>query len=351
MEFLLNLKDPRTYFLFFVFLVISWIIFVETRGIEQTELEPEEPDSEPELEQETEIATSPTSISGIQGVIKLSLCSKHTANCIKLFKRSYFKGITNCKIEFMEDRFCRLEFSTPSFSKKYSFFDTLEEECVCGDNDSYHCYFQNKMETTQTFATQFLEISDCCDVKMTLHDRTALERFVHWGQKYESSLKSVQYNGRNTIFDLVNYFTTWKKVVLIHTHHDYEYHLNQKSISIISCDQGLLNLFWELPHQSIHFSKDAFDIYSFIGYIRRWIASSIPCTELVDFTAELHLPNYFDSTLRSVKFEVIDEEWIHPIHGKILPPHYKIQRIDQRKCALLFTFDKDGEPCLGMNIY
>ncbi|CAL2027745.1 unnamed protein product [Caenorhabditis brenneri] len=94
----------------------------------------------------------------------------------------------------------------------------------------------------------------------------------------------------------------------------------------------------------------------FIDYLRRWIESSIPCTELVDITAELYPSNYFNeilffNILSSVEFEKVDEEWIHPIHGKINSPSYKIQRSDRRKSALLFRFQKDGEPCLGMHIY
>ncbi|EGT38468.1 hypothetical protein CAEBREN_07438 [Caenorhabditis brenneri] len=273
----------------------------------------------------------------LNDILNLSLCSKYTTNTIKLYGRSYFKEITNFKIQFIENN-GHLFFSTPTPLKKHFYS------------------YESPLRLPQKFAAQFLACSGCPEVKIIVHDKTALEKFASWGNNYEDLITSVYCStdiGGNTIFDFVNYFKNWKRVVL--THGLKEYHLNQtnqnKSISIISCDQGLLNSFWKLPHQSIHFSGSAFNVDPFVRYLRRWVASSIPCTELVDFTAELYFPNYFDTILRSVEFEEVNEEWIHPIHGKIPPPSYKVQRMDQRKSALLFTFDKDGERWMGMHIY
>ncbi|EGT38465.1 hypothetical protein CAEBREN_04981 [Caenorhabditis brenneri] len=273
----------------------------------------------------------------LNDVLNLSLCSKHTANTIKLFNRTYFKEITNCRVRFIKNH-GYLDISTPT-PRKTHFYS-----------------YKPLLKLPQKFAAQFLELAGCREVKMIIYDKVALEEFASWYNTYESLIKSVYCSTSIdgiTIFDFVNYFENWKRVVL--THGLKEYHLNQtnqnKSISIISCDMSLPSSFWNLPHRSIHFSGSAFHVDPFVRYLRRWVESSIPCTELVDFTAELYLPNYFNTVLRSVKFEVIDVEWIHPIHGTIPPPSYKIQRIDQRKCALLFTFDKDGEPCLGMHIY
>ncbi|CAL2027747.1 unnamed protein product [Caenorhabditis brenneri] len=269
----------------------------------------------------------------LNDVLNLSLCSKYTANTITLFKRSYFEEITNFNIQFIENN-GHLLFFTPTLSKKHFY------------------YHKPPLTLPQKLVAQFLELAGCREMQIIIHDKTALEKFASWGNNFEDLITSVccstDLKG-HTIFDFVNYFKNWRRLVL--TNGFDKYHINQESISIISCEQGLINSFWKLPHQSIHFSGSAFHVDPFIRYLRRWIASSIPCTELVDFTARLCLPNYFDRILRNVKFEVIDEEWIHPIHGTIPPPSYKIQRIDQRKCALLFTFNKDDMPWLGMHIH
>ncbi|EGT38446.1 hypothetical protein CAEBREN_22503 [Caenorhabditis brenneri] len=265
--------------------------------------------------------------------LNLSLCSKYTANTIKLFKRSYFQEITNFNIQFIENN-GHLFFFTPTLSKKHFY------------------YHKPPLTLAQKLVAQFLELAGCREMQIVIHDKTALENFASWGNNFEDLIISVccttDFRG-HTIFDFVNYFKHWRRLVL--TNGFDKYHFNQESISIISCEQGLINSFWKLPHRSIHFSGRAFGIDPFIRYLRRWIESSIPCTELVDFTAELSLPNYFDRILRSVKFEEVNEEWIHSSHGTIPPPSYKIKRRDKRKCALLFTFDKDGELLLGMHIF
>ncbi|EGT38456.1 hypothetical protein CAEBREN_13838 [Caenorhabditis brenneri] len=278
----------------------------------------------------------------INDILNLSLCSKYTTNTIKLFKRSYFKEATNCKVQFIEN-YGHLDFRVSTSLKRH-----------------LHSH-KPPLKLPQKLAAQYLELAGCREVEVIIRDRIALEEFASWYNTHESLIKSVycfENIGRNTTFDLVKKFKNWRRLVLIHGYNEFQFNqTNQnKSISIIRCEQGLLNSFWKLPHQSIHFSANAFKINPFIDYLQRWIASSIPCTELVDFTAEWHLPNYFNTVLffnilRSVKFEEVNEEWIHPIHGKIPPPSYKIQRRDQKKSALLFTFDKDGELWLGMHIY
>ncbi|CAL2027744.1 unnamed protein product [Caenorhabditis brenneri] len=113
MEFLLNLKDPCTCFLLFLVLVISWnfrkywfSIWGTHQKEPETELEPEPELRKPKLRllRLPLVAFKECMLSmDLNEIINLSLCSKYTKNTIKLFKGSYFKGITNCEIEFMEE--------------------------------------------------------------------------------------------------------------------------------------------------------------------------------------------------------------------------------------------------------
>ncbi|CAL2027743.1 unnamed protein product [Caenorhabditis brenneri] len=378
MDFFLDLKDPCTYFLIFLLFLISFIIYKYRFSKQETYQKERTPEPVPEHE-ESKLQPITTNIlclpkrklrllrlplvafkefmlsMDLNDIINLSSCSKYTTNTIKLFQRSYFKEITNCKMEFLE-YYCCLKFCTPTSLKKYFFFDAQKEKHVSTHKDSYYYYCLNPFEAAQKFAKQFLEISDCRDIETSFYERTVLDEFVSWANNYKRSIKLVNclenING-NTIFSLLKLFENWERVVLIHR--CAEFHLIQtvgnKSVSIQNCNYYMLHSFWKLPHQSIHFSKNVFEIGPFTDYLRSWIACSIPCTELVDFTAELYPPNYFVTILRNVEVEEVDEEWIHPIHGKINSPNYKIQRSDQKKSALLFKFQKDGEPYLGMHIY